>query len=320
VIDINERFAFLTKAIGPGAIARDGVNAVFKCPNCGKDPKKMKLVVKIDDERWHCWVCDVKGGSIRGLLRKYAPQTVNDWSRLYGTKGRSTFLDETKAEAEKVEFPEMLPVSEIRLSKDPDAKAICAYLKSRDISDELAYRYRLCGSIRGKARRRVVFPSFDSEGLPNYWTARSVDKNTTMRYLNPKIERKDIIFNEVDTDWSSEITLVEGPFDMLRAGDNAVPLLGSSLSNESLLFRRIVENATPVVLALDGDVKKKSHNIARLLYSYDVEVRLLETGNVKDVGDMTFEEFLTCKKRATHWKPEDRLSFLIRGISSGSIL
>jgi len=320
VIDINERFAFLDKAIGPGGLARDGINAAFKCPSCGKDPKKLKLIVRIDNERWHCWVCDIRGGSIRSLLRKFAPQRLADWNRLYGEKGRMSFLEEGAEEKEKVEFPEMVPLRKLRESKDPDAKAIIRYLESRNISDDDAYRFRICGAVRGKARRRVVFPSFDVEGVPNYWTGRAIDKSSHIRYMNPKIERRDIIFNEVDIDWSQELTIVEGPFDMLRAGDNSVPLLGSSMSPESLLFRRIAENSTPVVLALDEDAKKKSHNIARNLYSFDVRVRLLETGDTKDVGDMTREEFLERRKSAYTWSPNDRLTFLIRGISSGSII
>lgn len=320
MIDINERFAFLDKAIGPGGLARDGINAAFKCPSCGKDPKKLKLIVRIDNERWHCWVCDIRGGSIRSLLRKFAPQKVSEWNRLYGEKGRSNFLDEHSEEKEKVEFPEMMPIHDLKRSKDPDAKAIIRYLEQRKITDDEAYRYRLCGAVRGKARRRVVFPSFDAEGQPNYWTGRAIDKDAHVRYMNPKVERRDIIFNEIDVDWTREVTLVEGPFDMLRAGDNAVALLGSSMSPESLLFRRLAENSTPVLLALDEDAKKKSHNIARNLYSFDVRVRLLETDGSKDVGDMSRSKFQELNMRAPVWSPNDRLTFLIRGISSGSII
>lgn len=320
MIDINERFAFLNKALGPGGLARDGINAAFKCPSCGSDPKKLKLIVRIDNERWHCWVCDIRGGSIRSLLRKFAPQKTAEWCRLYGEKGRMTFQDEIVEEKQKVEFPEMTSIKMLRDSKDPDAKAILRYLETRNITDDEAYRFRLCGAVKGKARRRVVFPSFDSEGNPNYWTGRSIDKSSTLRYMNPKVERRDIIFNEIDIDWTQEVTIVEGPFDMLRAGDNAIPLLGSSMSPDSLLFRRIAENSTPIVLALDEDAKKKSHNIARNLYSFDVRVRVLETGGKKDVGDMSREEYLGRRKIASEWSPNDRLTFLIRGITSGSII
>jgi len=320
VLDVTERVTFLVRAFGESHTSRDGVNVYYKCPSCGKKPEKKKLVVRIDTEKWHCWVCDIKGGTIGGLLRKYSPSLLPEWNKRFGTHGRSSFEDDTVEIKEKIEFPEMHSIDALHEMIDPDAKAILSYLKKRGVSYETAYRFRLCGSIRGAARRRVVFPSFDSEGLPNYWTARSVDTDTRLRYLNPKADRRGIVFNEIDVDWDRELVVVEGPFDMLNAGENAVPLLGSSLSTESLLFRRIVENSTPVVLALDNDMRKKSHDIAKKLYSYDVKVRILDTGSTKDVGDMDREEFLESLHNAKEWTPNDRLSFLIRRISSGSIL
>ena len=320
MIDVSERVAFLVRAFGESHSARDGLNVYFKCPSCGKKPEKKKLVVRIDTEKWHCWVCDIKGGSVGSLLRKYCNTLLPEWNKRFGKQGRSNYEDDLVEIKEKIEFPEMYPIDHLHGMIDPDAKAIVSYLRRRGVSEEACYRYRLCGSIRGKARRRVIFPSFDSEGEPNYWTGRSVDSDTKLRYLNPKADRRGIVFNEIDVDWDSELVVVEGPFDMLNAGENAVPLLGSALSTESLLFRRIVENSTPVVLALDNDMRKKSHDIAKKLYSYDVKVRILDTGSTKDVGDMSREEFLENLHNAKEWSPRDRLSFLIRGISSGSII
>ncbi len=320
MLDVTERVTFLVRAFGESHTSRDGVNVYFKCPSCGKKPEKKKLVVRIDTEKWHCWVCDIKGGTIGGLLRKYSSSLLPEWNKRFGSHGRNTFDDDLVEIKEKIEFPEMHSIDALREMIDPDAKAILSYLKRRGVSYETAYRFRLCGSIRGAARRRVVFPSFDSEGLPNYWTARSVDTDTRLRYLNPKADRRGIVFNEIDVDWDRELVVVEGPFDMLNAGENAVPLLGSSLSTESLLFRRIVENSTPVILALDNDMRKKSHDIAKKLYSYDVKVRILDTGSTKDVGDMSREEFLASLHNAKEWSRDDRLSFLIKRISSGSII
>ena len=61
-------------------------------------------------------------------------------------------------------------------------------------------------------RRRVIIPSFDSEGFLNYFTARAIDESTR-KYVNPKVKRTDIIFNELNVDWKKELVIVEGPFD-----------------------------------------------------------------------------------------------------------
>ena len=56
------------------------------------------------------------------------------------------------------------------------------------------------------------------------------------KYLNPPADR-DIIFNELYIDWDSDIILVEGAFDAIKAGPNSIPLLGSTLREESSLFQ-----------------------------------------------------------------------------------
>ena len=319
MVDLTERIELLRRALGPGDVWRDGTNVSFQCPSCGKNPEKKKLVVRIDNEMWHCWVCDMKGRSILTLLRKFAKEYSGEWRNRFTTERRNSFEDDEKPAPEPMVLPECMPIDELVGSIDPDARSIVRYLEGRNVSLDKAYRYRLCGGVRGRARGRVVFPSFDFEGKLNYWTARSV-RDSNNKYINPKVERRDIIFNEIDIEWSKELVLVEGPFDLLNAGSNATPLLGSFLSRESLLFKRIVESKTPVVLALDSDMEKKSHEIAKSLYAYGASVRIAELGGNKDVGEMTEEEFQSHMSDAKEWKPTDRLTFLIRTISSGSIL
>ena len=99
-------------------------------------------------------------------------------------------------------------------------------------------------------------------------------------------------------DWASEIVLVEGVFDAIKAGRNAIPLLGSTLREESKLFQKIVKNDTPVYLALDPDAEQKSLEIIRKLLTYDVELYKIEISPYADVGEMTKEQFIDRKKKA----------------------
>lgn len=318
MIDLSERLELLRKALGDFEPWKDGLNFSFKCPNCKSSSEKKKLVLKIDSEEWHCWVCELKGRSILSLLRKYSSYS-NEWRERFTSERRSIFEDDIKPQEVQIELPDCQTIESLLGSLDPDAKAILKYLESRNVDLDKSYRYRLCGSLRGKTRRRVIFPSFDSNGDLNYWTARAVGKSN-IKYLNPKIERSNIVFNEIDIDWNQELTIVEGPFDLLNAGDNATTILGSSLSKGSLLLQRIVSMSTPVLLALDSDMKKKSHNIAKILYGYGIRVRIADLGNNKDLGEMSKDEFFSISSNAKEWNPNDRLSFLINTISSGSIL
>jgi DNA primase len=316
MIDAAERLRYLSSAIGTGYLAKDGVNASFKCPKC-QHKDKYKLVVKLDDERWHCWVCGTKGRSVSSLLAKYAKESRSGWIQKFGSTEQKRFIDEPEKE-EVLDLPDgFVPLVTRRI--DPDYNAVVRYLDDRGIGEREIWRYRIGTALKGKCRRRAVITSYDCEGKLNYWTGRAID-DSSIRYVNPRVERRDVIFNEIDIDWTKELTLVEGPFDLISIGGNTTCLLGSSLSTSHTLFQRIVGNQTPIILALDKDVRKKAHDIAKLLFSHGIGVRFLETGGYKDVGEMPSEELEKAQREATLWNPNDRLFHLIRNISSGSIL
>ena len=76
------------------------------------------------------------------------------------------------------------------------------------------------------------------------------------KYLNPPAS-KNIVFNHLYVDWDSDVVLVEGVFDAIRAGTNAIPILGSSLNEDSVLFQEIIKNDATIYVALDPDAEKK---------------------------------------------------------------
>ena len=156
-------------------------------------------------------------------------------------------------------------------------------------------------------RNRVIMPSFDAEGVLNFYTARATD-NSFRKYMNCDAEKRSIVFNEIDIDWSQELTLVEGPFDLTKCDDNATCLLGCSLSEDSLLFSRIYANRTPIVLALDVDMITRSwQRIARMLACYDIGVKIMTIEPFKDVGEMTRTQFDEAKRNAIPWNRDAAL-------------
>jgi len=205
-------------------------------------------------------------------------------------------------------------------SKQPNVKLALNYLRQRGLGEAALWKFRIGIASEDRFRRRVIIPSFDAEGCLNTYAARSLSKNQFRKYLIPDVERLSIIFNELNIDWKQELTLVEGPFDLVKCVGNATCLQGSALTEDHLLFWRIVINRTPVVLALDADATKKTVRIAKLLASYDVPVRLLSLGSHEDVGEMTQGEFLQARQAAKPWSDLDALRMIISawGPASGS--
>ena len=71
-------------------------------------------------------------------------------------------------------------------------------------------------------------------------------------------------------DWNRELTLVEGIFDAIKA-ENAIPLLGSTLNENSHLFKKLAQINKPVFLALDADADFKTAKLVELLLQYNIE-------------------------------------------------
>ena len=96
------------------------------------------------------------------------------------------------------------------------------------------------------------------------------------------------------------IVIVEGVFDAVKSGSNSVPLLGSTLSEDSILFSEIVKNDTTIYLALDSDAKKKTERLIKLFLKYDIELYVvdLESTLHEDVGEMSKQEFEILKIKA----------------------
>jgi|TARA_R110000751_G_scaffold77480_2_gene156252 hypothetical protein len=181
------------------------------------------------------------------------------------------------------------------------------YLYDRGITKKEILMWKIGFCTEGRYSGRIIVPSFNNAGNLNYFIARSYVGHR-MKYLNPSIS-KNVIFNELFVDWNEPVILVEGLFDAITAGQNAIPILGSTLREESKLFQAIVLNDSPVYLALDEDAQKKSDFMIKTLFRYDVDIKVIDTTNVEDVGSMSKEQFN--KRFASAHEPDlDDINFL----------
>jgi len=326
MISVSDKVSILRQSFGAVEIGRDNINVAVKCPNCSKTrSNKKKLVIRLDDGRYHCWVCGLKGRSLLGLYKKYAPERIDDVKKIIGKSGSYDLFDhehnEDSEHEEKIQIPTGFVLLATNLeTRDPDIKSAISYCRSRGLGLRDMWHYRIGTCTNGRFRRRVVIPSFNKQGELNYYAGRSIDDDNKMKYINASVPKISVVFNEINIDWKKELALVEGPLDLVKCNANSTCLLGSHLSEESLLFREIVKNQTSIVIALDPDAEKKSHRIAAMLSSYGVNVRMAAIPIDQDVGDMSHKEFTAIREEAQKWIAEDRLYNLISSIRSGTII
>lgn len=315
---LSARIAFVTSVFGPGMVNKSSV--AVNCPRCSSDrPEKKKLIIRLDNGMHHCWICDLKGKTLKYTIKKYFASRYSQYCHLFEElqDDSLTVIEEIK----QVEVPkDFILLALNQKSRDPDVRSTLEYARFRGINLRDLWYFKLGTCSNGRFRRRLIMPSFDVDGKLNYFTARSIDSSKKMKYLNAKAPKKNLIFNEINIDWSKELTVVEGPMDLIKCNDNAVSILGSTLNEKYVLFQKIVKNSTPVLMALDPDAKEKMHKICQKLNSYGVETRVLDLKGYKDVGEMSKKEFAKRRNLATEWKTNDRLFHLIKEMRSGSLI
>lgn len=319
MITVKEKIRLIESCFGSAKITNDNKNAVIFCPECkanGKD--KRKLAVEIENGVYHCWVCEIKGRNIGRLALKYSIQkkAATDLYN-YFKKGNDNVNEQLRIQEEKTaKLPEDFRL--IAANRDIAAKSGRAYLKDRGFTEKDICRYRIGVSEKYGFRKRVIFPSFSADQTLNFFTARSIEKNVKRRYHNCKNSRKDIVFNEIDIDFTKELVLTEGVFDLLHCPDNSTCILGSWIDKSYKIFQNIVKYKTPVILCFDEDAKKKTQKIAKSLHEYCVDVKISQHKN-KDFGDMSCKEVEFWIKTAKPFNNDDRISYLIQNIKSGSV-
>ena len=278
---MSEKLKLLKKALGR-CWTSEGEHQ-FHCPKCNHH--KLKLSVNIDKGVFKCWICDYSGTKISPLIRRFAPSYYADWRLLEGEidldKYDTIFADEVELPPQIIDLPEnfqTLTGKKTRLKQKP-----LNYLYSRGFTDTDILNWKIGFCDFGEYQDRVIVPSFDSEGNVSFFIARSYTDDW-MKYRNPKIS-KDIIFNDLNIDWDNDVILVEGVFDAMKC-KNAIPLLGSTLRENSLLFQKICERKPNVYLALDEDAKGKEFGIAKKLREYGIRTMSIKITPYRDIGEM----------------------------------
>jgi len=302
VHSLTDKIKFYESIFGRGRISNNGVNFDVRCPICAPlDTSKKKLAIRTSDDANHCWVCGWKARSLAPLLRKYGTQEhLNAYRELTGHNGKSDLITAEIDKVQKIELPKDFRLLTLASNMDPDVKAAWRYVYSRGLTDRDAWYFKFGVSDEVRWKRRVIMPSFDFNGELNYFVARAIDKDKKPKYDNPDVDKNPVVFNEINIDWTKRLTLVEGPFDLVKCPENTTALLGSDLDERHEIFNKILLHDTPVALALDGDMwHKKMPKIVKKIQEYNIDVVVVDVRPWGDPGNMSKGEFEKALSEAT---------------------
>ena len=275
----------LEQVFGNGYKLKNGEIA-FHCKFCNHHKKKLQI--NLENQKWHCWVCNSGGQKIVQLLKKLnVSQNI--------VKNVLQLLDEyvsyDKQKEKETQHGLSLPKCYKPLYRHSDSlvrKHALKYLKQRGITQREIIRYQIGYCDDGLYQNRVIVPSYDKEGNINYFVARDIFPDSKMKYKNPPVSR-DIIPFELFVSWEHPIVLCEGVFDAIAIKKNAIPLLGK-VPSKKLIMKIIESGVTDIYIALDNDAKDDALKLSEFMMGYGKNVYLVNM-DTKDPSDLGFRNF-----------------------------
>ncbi len=298
---IHKLKALIEKVLKSQSFKRSSGNYAFFSPF--KSHYKPKLEIQLDTnnttfQKWHCWISNQKGGSIKSLFKKLNVDQhyIDDLNKILNELGVTSKTHDKIRDlqitnlgvSQLLELPKnFIPLSE-KNEKSPDYKNAIKYLKTRniDINDIIRYNIGYCDT--GEYAGRIIIPSYDENYNLNFFVARGIYEQD-LSYKNPKWS-KDIIGFENQIDWQYPIILCEGAFDAIAIKNNAIPLFGKSVQ-QNLKTKILNSNIKNIYLSLDNDAIEDAAIIAEEFLKYNINVYLVEL-NDKDPNKLGYANMM----------------------------
>lgn len=293
----QEKINILKNILGDYKKSRE--EYLFFCKFC--DHHKPKLSVNLEKNVWKCWVCEKSGRNISYLVSQFGTkQQQHTWLQINNYVDFTDIFDiesifhKNYLAEEKIELPKHYKSLAGKLTADGMEPFL--YLKKRGLTKQDMAYWKIGYCREGEYRDRIIIPSFDKDGELNYFVARSFIDDFPP-YRNPDCS-KDIVFNELFLNPKEPLILVEGVFDAIVAGEQALPILGSTLKEDSHLFRFISNSHEEIYISLDRDAERKQKQIISTLLRYGKVVFEIPFPNAKDLGEITKQEFQDLKSKS----------------------
>jgi len=263
-------------------------NYAYNCPK--KDHRSARLEVNCDESsphfgKFHCWGCgDFKGKTVIPLLKfvKANHDLIQEASSILEYRGPISYEKKEESISLPKEFKSLLG------KRDVITRQALSYLKSRGVTQDDIEKYNIGYCDNGLYNNYIIIPSYDENGVLNYFMTRSFEKEPFKKTRNPTFSRNIIPF-ELFINWDLPLVLCEGPFDALAIKRNAIPLLGKDIQLD-LMKKIITSKVKKIYITLDTDAIKRALYFSNKFMDEGKEVYLVELGE-KDPSELGFKKF-----------------------------
>lgn len=284
MVNENLVLGLLESVLGKGKGSKTTNDYAFYCPFCKHH--NPKLIVNIKSGQYNCWTCQTptKGRTPVSLFKKLNVSTdkIQEMKGYFGQD--TTKID--PIDHEKVTLPQEF-ISLLNNDKSLEYRQAMAYIKKRGITDIDIRKYNMGYCKTGRFRNRIVVPSYNKEGVVNYFIARSFEKEPYRKYDAPSCDKNNIIGLEYFINWKIPVILCEGMFDAMAFKRNTIPLFGKTIP-KALMMKLVEQEIRTVYLALDKDALKSAIDYSQQLIDMGKEVYLVELDG-KDPSELGFQ-------------------------------
>lgn len=262
------------------------------CPFCADDKYHMKVgIARV--QAVHCFKCSYSASYVKFVMDYKGVVYFIALSELYVKPTINKLLleiERTKPIAPRIGS---MPSGFTKLSaiKNNWGKLAKRYLEKRGFTAYHWKRYNL--GLALSVPSRIIIPIEHG-----YWQGRRMFDWMEPKYINPKADSRDVIFNAKALNLYNEIVVCEGAFSAMAVGENAVALIGKEPTDEKC-ERIIASPADRIVIALEpGAYGSMGSFMQRLTRSgKQVIVWKYSVGDPADSAGVFIEEEYTLKTR-----------------------
>jgi DNA primase len=264
------------------------------------------LQVNTETQKWHCWTCNSGGKKLTSLLRKLDVdrKTISIIREIYGDSNWNPQQEDAETKV-YISLPkEFISLAEQSTGFNPEYKHAIHYLNERGITQKDIIKYNIGYCKEGLYARRVIIPSYNSDGSLNYFVSRSYYMDEKMKYKNPPISKNIIAFDS-QVNWKEPIILCEGVFDAITIKRNAIPLLGKFPSKQ-LVEKIFMSGVSDIIISLDNDAMSEALKAAEYFRKNGIQVKMMYLKD-KDAADMGYEKFYEELNKTKEFTSEELL-------------
>jgi len=245
--------------------SKGGSHFHARCILCGdskKSPHKKRFHLDWNNGEpgYHCFNCD-RSGSFMQLYAQIKCMTIEEAKKeIYSydpeqIKRELTKIDrKVKKENHTVNMDNIVedcigPDDPVEGYVEPKyQKALIDFIEKRKLPHEIAGLILV--AVRGRYKGRAIIPVY-KEGHIIYFQGRAL-VDIEPKYLNPIVEKENVVHNEENFDENLYIIVTEGLIDAFMIGNQGTSCLGASLSEG---FYKKIEKLSDrgIIIVLDND-------------------------------------------------------------------